>query len=328
MADEDEVSVETFSQQIITALIDILKTANTPEQAQAQAMLMRRLALTGDVIPSRIPAPRNISEIGGYLNLLESLQETELRAQTLASVLGVAGPNPQLGWFSPGPVLFYASRPNDRPACPQQATIPVQFTIRSDFAVAFDAALKDIHDAGCALPVLSPVRSLPPAAGAVAPPTDLLRYIGRTLDLVPSAALLDPTLDPLAIGNPGVGGNMLVALQLNPTAPNAATVLPAPWQMQKCGPVACTTVTVPGGKYLALAGILNVTGWYHPLLTNPTSLSQPGEWARWTNITGLVAGVTLYGDELQLLHTMPEIVASSLRERLLWVWDGTDFIAP
>lgn len=327
MADEDDVSAEVFSQQIITALIDILKSANTPEQAQAQAMLMRRLALTGDVIPSRIPAPRNISEIGGYLNLLESLQQTELRAQALASVLGVAGPNPQLGWFSTGPALFYATRPNDRPAGAHQAAIPVQFNVRSDFAVPLDAALKDIHDAGCALPILSPVRALPPAGGAALPPTDLLRYIGRTLDLVPSAALNNAVLDPLALRNVGPNLNLLTVRQIDPTAPNAGTVSTSSWNFWQCNAVACAVVPVTG-KYLQLSLILNAAGWYAPLAANPATLSQPGNWARWINVTGLVANVTLYGDELQLLHTMPEIVASSLRERLLWIWDGAQFIAP
>ena len=50
------------------------------------------LALQGDVIQSRIPAPRNITEIGGYLNLLQTLGQAEMRTQTLAGALGVAGP--------------------------------------------------------------------------------------------------------------------------------------------------------------------------------------------------------------------------------------------
>ena len=31
---------------------------------QAQAFLLRRLALEGDVVPSRLPAPLNVSEMG------------------------------------------------------------------------------------------------------------------------------------------------------------------------------------------------------------------------------------------------------------------------
>ena len=41
---------------------------------------------------SRIPPPRNVSEIGGYFNLLSSLNETTMREQALAGILGVAGP--------------------------------------------------------------------------------------------------------------------------------------------------------------------------------------------------------------------------------------------
>lgn len=80
------------------ALVDIVKAANTTDAMQAQAILLRRLALQGDVTGSRVPPPQNITEIGGYLNYLENLNQPEMRAQALAGILGVAGPNPPLGW--------------------------------------------------------------------------------------------------------------------------------------------------------------------------------------------------------------------------------------
>jgi hypothetical protein len=327
MSDELTATTAEYSRLVINAMIEVLKSAASPDLMQAQVMLTRRLALTGDVIPSRVPAPANITEIGGYLNLLESLGQKELRAQVLAAILGVAGPNPPLGWASAGPALFFAARPNDRPAGPRQAAIPVEFTVRSDFAPAIDAALKAIHDRGCALPLLSPGRGLPPVGASAAPSSGLLLYLGRTLDLMPSAALHDPDADPLALAQPDAGGPaQVVARQLDGNAPQAAAVAAAVWNAWQCDASACQQITA-SRRYLPLAPILNAAGWYQPAPGNPHTLSQPGNWARWTNITGLVAGVTLFGDELQLLYSQTDIVASSLRERLQWVWNGADFAA-
>jgi len=326
MPDDPQVSAATYSQKVIDALVDVLKAATAPEMQQAQAILIRRLALSGDLIPSRIAPPKNISEVGGYLNLLAKLDQPELRAQVLASVLGVAGPNPPAGWFPTGPVLFFSLRSNDRPAGPAQAATPVSFTLRSDFAEAFDAALKLLHDRGCALPLLAPVRSLPPAI--MAPPTDLLLYLGRTLDLVPAAALVDPSSDPLAVANPGAGGDLqVVARQLDAGAPHAMDVTAASWKPWQCTPLTATQLTGTY-TYQPLAPVLNAAGWYQAVPTAPLSLAQPGPWNRWTNITGLVSGVTKYGDELALLYAPAEVAASALRERLHWVWDGTQFTAP
>ena len=59
----------------------------------------------------------------------------------------------------------------------------------------------------------------------------------------------------------------------------------------------------------------------------PSSLTSGGSWAHWTNITGLVAGSSQFGDELKLIYTPDQIAASSLRDRLHWVWDGAKFAA-
>lgn len=329
MADEQEqkVPASTYSMKVIDAMVEALKAATSPEMMEAQTILMRRLALSGDLVPSRVPAPQNITEIGGYLNLLETLQQSDLRAQVLASVLGVAGPNPPAGWFPTGPVLFFAARTNDRPAGAGQAAIPVQYSVRSDFAPALDAAVQDIHDRGCQLPQLSPVRTLPPADASSQPPTDLLRFLGRILDLVPSAALNDPDQDPLALARPTAGGALgVVARQLDTTAPNAGSVPQGDWTAWQCTATTCQETQSATRVYLPLAPILNGAGWYQPVPGVPTSLSTPGNWARWTNTTGLVAWLTLFGDELRLLYSDAQIAASSLRERLLWVWNGADFV--
>ena len=83
MVEENNDSPSVFYTVVADALAEILKSANSPEIRQAQLMLMRRLALSGDVVPSRIPPPINITEIGGYLNMFEALQLPEFRREVL-----------------------------------------------------------------------------------------------------------------------------------------------------------------------------------------------------------------------------------------------------
>ena len=319
--------VQQVAGKLVDALSDILRSSTAPEALQAQQILLKRLALEGDVVPSRVPAPRNITEIGGYFNLLETLNETAMRTQALASILGVAGPNPLPGFTPTGPVLYDVQRTNDRPAGPTQAGIPVQFSMRNDFAAAFDAALKLVHDAGCALPVLSPLRALPSFTAGGTPPVDLLPFLGRTLDLMPTLALVDPDQDVFAVAHvDGTATLMTVARQLDATAPSAATVVAKKWGAWTCDANACTEATADR-TYLPLAPILNAAGWYQPTTIAPSKLSVPGNWSRWTNVSGLVPGVSRFGDELDQRFSAGEVAASSLRDARDYRWNGTTFVA-
>ncbi len=321
---EEGVDIED---QVIATLLGVLKDSTSPEFMRTQQILAQRLALTGSVIPSRIPEPKNITEIGGYLNLLEKLDETELRSQTLASILGVAGTNPPAGFMPTELVLFFAARKNDRPEVTQQATIPVQFTMRSDFAAAFDTALKEIHERGCTLPILSSVQSRSQIADAANPTNiDFLNAIGRTLELMPTTALIDPDTDALVLARLAAGGDQqVVARQIDATAPKAGNVTTESWIAWQCDATSCTETTADR-TYLLLTPILNTAGWYQFAVPDvPMSLSVSGNWFRWTNITGLMPNVTQFGDELRLLYTEAEIVASPLREHLDKVWDGSTF---
>lgn len=47
-----------------------------------------------------------------------------------------------------------------------------------------------------------PVLTLPPGGAGTAPPADVLAYLGRTLNIAPSAALLHPAGDPIALVRP------------------------------------------------------------------------------------------------------------------------------
>jgi hypothetical protein len=320
--------VENASANAIDALTDALRNATSPEMMQAQLILARRLALEGGVFPSRIPSPRNITEVGGYLNLLETLGQPELRAQVLASALGVAGPNPAPGWLPTAPPLQFVQRPNDRPAGPRQAAIAVSYSIRSDFATAFDTAVQAIHDRGCTLPV-QPRKLLLPDPASTPSPDDMLEAIGRTLDLVPSAALYDPDADPLAVGRRDgtTDPDEVGARQLDGSAPHAGDVTAESWDSWQCTASSCSRVT-GNRKLLPLTPILNDAGWYQlDAIVPPSSLTSGGTWAHWVNITGLVAGSSQLGDELKLLYTPDEIAASALRDRLHWTWDGEKFAA-
>lgn len=316
----------TSEDRALDALTKILESAIAPDMLEAQQLILRRLALAGDLFPARVPPPLNITEVGGYLNLVED--DPVLTAQVLAATLGVAGPNPSPGFDPTLPPLYYVTLPNDRPAGTAQTATPVQITVRSDFAPSFGAALAALHALGTTLPVLATSRPLPPVALGVPVPTDLLPYLGRTLELVPGAALLDPTTDPLAVGQEGGSGpQVVVSRQLDPTAPDAASAVAAAWSLWTCDPTQCTQSTVTDA-FVPLAPVLNAAGWYQQTpLAAPTSLGATGGWAHWTNVTGLVAGVSTVGDELRLLHSAGAIAASSVRERQDWVWDGTAFVA-
>src|SRR6266571_1363127 len=176
----------TSTDALIGAVVDLLKTGADPAILEAQRILLQRIALEGDVIVSRIPAPKNITEIGGYINLLTDLQQPVLEAQMLAGILGVAGPNPAPGWIEAQPLIAFVSIPNDRPGGAAQPAIPINITIRSDMLDAFQSARQALHNLGCMLPLLTPPRMLPLALPGMQPPDDVLSLLGRTLDVVPA----------------------------------------------------------------------------------------------------------------------------------------------
>jgi hypothetical protein len=312
----------SLEEQAVQALIQVLKISSSPEAAQAQAIMLRRLALAGDVVGSRFPAPRNITEAMGLFNYLTTLGETEMRAQALASFLGVAGPNPPLGWLPTQPKIGFVSIPNDRPSGPWQGTIPVSFQVRTDFAAALQLALQGLHDRGCALPIVAPMRPLPPTPAAV--PADVLPLLGRAFDVMPGTALRDPDTDLLAIARLGAGPWQLIARAISA---GPIGVNPAPWEAQACTPAGCSVSPSPaaGRRYAAVAPVLATAG-FTPAVPGhqPTSVADM-VWARFINISGLVPGVTTLGDELTLLYSQSDIAASGLIGRTGDRWNGAVF---
>ena len=89
------VDLDAGLERVIDVLVELMRTGTRPDVLEAQRVLLQRLATQGDVFPSRIPAPLNITEVGGYLNLLQSLGQDGVQGEAIASALGVAGPPQQ-----------------------------------------------------------------------------------------------------------------------------------------------------------------------------------------------------------------------------------------
>jgi hypothetical protein len=313
-----------LTSQIVGSLINLVQANNSPDAIAAQSILMRRLALEGDVVGSRIPPPKNISEIGGYLNLLGTLGETAMREQTLAGILGVAGPTPALGFQSAQP-LSMVSLPNDRPAGTAQPTLPLSILVRSDFLNAFLGATKTLHAQGGTLPCSGPTAiALPSGGSGSVVPSDLLLYLGRVLTLATSTALIAPVSDPLVLARPA-GSVVAFGIAANVLSAGSVAVTPANYDALQISGAAIATISLTGASLVMVAPLLASAGFYpaspFPAPTTPTDSA----WARLTNITGLVAGTTSYNDELSLLYPPGVIAASALAPALGYVWNGTIF---
>ena len=60
----------------IQALVaKLLEHEVSPEVLEIRKMILRRIATESDIRPSRIPAPMNITQVGGYVNLLMKINE-------------------------------------------------------------------------------------------------------------------------------------------------------------------------------------------------------------------------------------------------------------
>jgi hypothetical protein len=315
-----------ITSQIVGALIAMIQANNSPDASAAQSILLRRLALSGDVVGSRVPAPRNITEIGGYFNLLDALGESTMREQTLAGILGVAGPIPSLTSLQPQP-LSMVSMTNDRPAGTAQASLPLSVAVRSDFIGAMQGVLKQLHTFNATMPFTGPTSlALPPGGPSSSLPADPLFYLGRVLTLAPSAALQVPATDPLVIARKaGSVGNF--DIWANVLSAGGAAVAPDNYEALQISGAAVNNIALNGASLVQLAPLLANAGFYPasplPVPTSPTDTA----WTRLVNTTGLVAGTTKVGDELALLYTPSLIAASAFAAALGYTWDGAKFAA-
>lgn len=310
---------------IVGSLVNVLNASSSPEAVEAQGLLLRRLALAGDVVPSRAPPPRNITEIGGYLNLMAELKEGAMREETLASILGVAAPAQAQSLLSGVTPLSMVSIANDRPPGAAQPSIPTNVLVRSDFVSAVQAAVKSLHAMGCALPLTGPsVLTLPKGGPGAAMPANVLSYLGRTLSLAPAAGLANPATDAVALVRK-TGTTDKFAAAANALNPATTPVTPGNWDALTGTPTAVTTVALAGASFAPLAPVLNAAGFYQPTPPPQPASSLDTSWTVFTNVTGLVVGETLLGDELTLIHQPSAIAASVFASLLDTVWNGTTF---
>lgn len=99
--DKAEVKNNTVAQggmDIMQLAAKLLENETSEEVLKLKNLILRRIATESDVKSARIPAPMNITEVGGYLNLLMTLDERKQKEQTqyrtmlsqaLASILGL-----------------------------------------------------------------------------------------------------------------------------------------------------------------------------------------------------------------------------------------------
>lgn len=72
---------------ILALVSKLLEQETDPEMLKYKKLILQRIATETDIRPARVPAPMNITEIGGYYNLIK--KDEKLRLQLLASVLGL-----------------------------------------------------------------------------------------------------------------------------------------------------------------------------------------------------------------------------------------------
>ena len=68
-------------------LAKLLEQESNEETVALRNLILKRIATESDIRQARIPAPLNITEIGGYFNLLK--KDEAMRKQFLATVLGL-----------------------------------------------------------------------------------------------------------------------------------------------------------------------------------------------------------------------------------------------
>jgi hypothetical protein len=311
---------------LTNALISLLTAPSNAMMEQARTLLAQRLALTGGIVPSRIPAPLNITEIGGYLNLLEDANQPELRLAAITAALGIAGPIPP-GVFTATPPLLLSARSNRADDAALDAAVPRSYRVRSDFAASFDAAMQSIEDRGGDVQWLDLPLQLPAFQPGATLPADVMPFLGRAMTIVPGSALRDPATDRIALGSlVATDPPVLIARVTDPSAPQAGTITAQAWTVWTCNATACAQAAATDA-WFEVAPLLGAAGWAATAPQQPpTSNAAAGNVFRFVNTTGLVAGTTTLRDELALLWPAEQINASALRDIATRVWNGSEFV--
>ena len=318
------------------ALAAVIQAAASPQVQEAQVLLLRRLALEGSVLPSRIPAPANITEFGGYLNLLTSSEQAVMRMSAIASALGLASPA-AVSWDESPPSLGVRNIGNDRTSLAKTlnaetvAALALAVPMRADFALAWQqSVVPRLLALGAALPLWAQPAQLPTADGLAAP-ADPLPALGRVVFVAPEVALGDPDSDPVVVGRADAdpAETVRVMLRVSASAAASAGIVPLNFHALAWDTTADMAVVraigavplVPMADVVALAGFTVVAAPPVPSRRNDLG------WARLVNRSGLLSGLTTLGDELRLVWTAREIARSAFAKRLAERWNGSAFAA-
>ncbi|NLV16399.1 MAG: hypothetical protein GXY50_04200 [Syntrophomonadaceae bacterium] len=70
--------------------LQLLQQEASEELVKLRQLILLRMALEGDVKSTRIPTPANITEVGGYYNLLAKLNQKTMQRQLISSALGLS----------------------------------------------------------------------------------------------------------------------------------------------------------------------------------------------------------------------------------------------
>jgi len=73
----------------------MLENETSEKVMEIKNQILQRIAMESDIKPSRIPAPLNITEIGGYINLMRELNQEEMLRHALSSILGLPMQTPK-----------------------------------------------------------------------------------------------------------------------------------------------------------------------------------------------------------------------------------------
>lgn len=59
------------------------------QMQKIRQLMLLRTDLENDIRPTRMPAPRSITEVGGYYNLLRKMNQQIMMRQMVASAIGI-----------------------------------------------------------------------------------------------------------------------------------------------------------------------------------------------------------------------------------------------
>ncbi|MRH30350.1 hypothetical protein GH740_13675 [Microbacterium sp. SYP-A9085] len=321
-----DTPVDTAEDRALDALVAVIQSTAGPGVAEAQALLLRRLALDGDIIPTRMPGVLNVTEAAGYLNLLDTLGQRQTMLDVLSGALGVASASARALAEAPPP-LALTPLANDRPAGTAASTAPSNVLVRADLVAGLVAARDVVRSFGGVLPLWSPPAPVPLAEAA-----DELDAIGRRLRILPTAALVDPTTDSLVLARPtgGLPGGYTVMARPDPAAAATGALPDVEYEAVARDAATGTPTTVDLGvtKLVPIGPPLSAGGWRSAVTDEPPATASDLAWTRLTAVAGLLPEVTRLRDELLLLHTAAEAGDSPFAQKLDWVWDGAAFAAP